>query len=149
MNNSFKKMEYLLYNFKTLDTKIANIELDIQRLINDVTLGGGDMFGEKSSPTNKISSSVESEVLKREENDIDGKLKRLRNKKQNFIFDKQKIHNAISCLSSIEYSLVEIRYFSNDRITWEEVSERLGYSAKHCKTVRDKIILRLIDILEI
>lgn len=142
-------MEYTLYNFKALDTKINNIEIDMQRLINDVSLGGGDMFSEKSSPTNAFSSKVENEVIRREENDLDGQLQRLRIRKQNFIFDKQKIENALKCLSETENKLIEFRYFSLDRMTWEDVAEKLGYSSKHCKSIRNKVILKLIDILEI
>lgn len=149
MNNTFKKMEYTLYNFKVFDTKIRNIEIDINRLINDISLGGGDMFSEKSSPTYKISSSVESEVIKREEMDLDGKLQRLRNKKQYLIDEKEKIENALTHLSDIEYKLVELRYFSRNKLTWVNIGMKLGFDDSYCKKLRNKVIAKLTNILEI
>ena len=41
------KMEKRLNNYPKLDIKIKHIDLDIENLLNDVSLGGGDMFGEK------------------------------------------------------------------------------------------------------
>lgn len=149
MNNTFKKMEYTLYNFKVIDTKIRNIEIDINRLINDVSLGGGDMFGEKSSPTNAFSSSVENEVIKREENDLDLRLQRLRNRKQYLIDEKEKIENALTHLSDIEYKLVELRYFSRNKLTWVNIGIKLGFDDSYCKKLRNKVIIKLINILEI
>ena len=36
--NKFKKTESSLYNYNSLDTKIKNIEIDIENLENDITV---------------------------------------------------------------------------------------------------------------
>ena len=64
--NRFKKTESSLYNYNSLDVKIKNIEIDIENLENDITVRAIS-YDEKSSPTNKFSSSVEDEVIRRDE----------------------------------------------------------------------------------
>ena len=65
MEDRFKKTEYYLYKYKDIDKLNQLADIKIKRLLNDVSIGGGDMFGEKSSPTNKFNSAVENEVIKR------------------------------------------------------------------------------------
>ena len=65
-DNMFKKTEYALYNYKDLDIKIKSIDIDIDMLENDITLKAIS-YEEKTGPTNAFSSSVENEVIRREE----------------------------------------------------------------------------------
>lgn len=146
-NNLFKKIEYMLYNFKILDTKIKNIDIDINSLINDISCSGVS-YEERTGPTNAFSSSVENEVIKREEF-TDDKIKSLRIKKQHLINEKEKIQNALSHLSDEEYKLVELRYFSRNKIKWISIAMKLGYDESHCKNMRVKVIKKLQDILDI
>ncbi len=64
MEDKFKKTEYHLYQYKDIDKLNQVADLRIKKLLNDVSLGGGDMFGEKSSKTNKFNSNVEEEEKK-------------------------------------------------------------------------------------
>lgn len=88
VDKAFNKMEKRLYNYRRLDIKIKHIELDIENLLNDVSLGGGDMFGEKGTPTNAFNSNVENDVIRREELEIDKQLSILNRKKRELITEK-------------------------------------------------------------
>ena len=146
-NNVFKKVEYQLYNYKGIDVKIRNIDIDINRLVNDISLGGGDVFAEKSSPTNAFNSNVENEVIKREERELDQQLQRLRLKKQYLIEDREKINNALSLLNDTEYKLVELRYFSRNKLTWVQIALKMGYDETYCKKLRSTVINKLCDFI--
>ena len=65
-DNLFGKTESALYNYKDLDIKIKSIDIDIEMLKNDITLKAIS-YEEKSGPTNAFSSSVENEVIRRDE----------------------------------------------------------------------------------
>ena len=62
----FRKTEYALYNYKTIDLRIKNIEIDIECLKNDISIKAIN-YEEKVGPTNAFNSSVEDEVIRREE----------------------------------------------------------------------------------
>lgn len=147
MNNLFKKIEYKLYNLKILDTKIENIDIDINRILNDVRVAGVS-YEQKSSPTNAFNSSVENEVIKREERETEGIIAHLRAKKDYLVAEKRIIENALKHLSDIELKLVELRYFSRNKMTWLQISLKMGYDESYCKKLRNKIITKLINILE-
>ncbi len=55
------------------------------------------VYTEKTSNTYNISSSVENEVLKREE-----RLRKLKIEKEDIEIEKEKIENALTCLNDIE-----------------------------------------------
>lgn len=147
VDKAFNKMEKRLYNYRRLDIKIKHIELDIENLLNDVSLGGGDMFGEKGTPTNAFNSNVENDVIRREELEIDKQLSLLNRKKRELITEKVKLEDAFKCLSDDEYKLVELRYFSRNKKTWTSVAIDMGYDEGYCKKLRPKIIKTLIDVL--
>lgn len=145
--NNFKRVEYQLYNYKAIDIKVKNLEIDINRLMNDMSLGGGDMFAEKSSPTYAVNSPVENEVIRREEKEIGKQISLLRSKKQYLIEDKEKIENALTLLSDIEYKLIELRYFNRNRLTWVNIALQLGYDETYCRKLRTRVINKLFDFL--
>lgn len=60
----FKETDERLHNYKYLDIKIKNINLDIKRYENEYSGCGAMVYTEKTSNTYNISSSVENEVLK-------------------------------------------------------------------------------------
>lgn len=139
-----KAIEKQLYNYPLIDGAIRKLDMDIEELINDISIGGGDMFGEKSSPTYKITSSVENEVIKREENQHIINLKRKRN---NLIYQKKKIDNTLNCLNDIEQELIKLRYFNINRPTWVNISMQLGFDDSYCKKLRNKAIDKISMIL--
>jgi hypothetical protein len=146
MEDKFKKTEATLYNYKSLDTKIKNIEIDINNLENDITIKAIS-YDEKSSPTNAFNSSVENEVIRREEH-VKKQIDILRAKLKYNSDLKTKIDGALSGLSDIELKLVELRYFNNrNKKSWISIGQDLGFATDHCKKLRNNIINYLSDLI--
>lgn len=112
----FKKTEGELYNYKGLDIKIKSIEMDIEMLQNDITLKAIN-YNEKSGPTNAFNSSVENEVIRRDEV-VKEQIQKLQNAKKFYMIKKNKIENALQCLNGEEVKLVEMRYFQKVKNNW-------------------------------
>lgn len=140
-DNMFKKTEYALYNYKDLDIKIKSIDIDIDMLENDITLKAIS-YEEKTGPTNAFSSSVENEVIRREEK-IQEQINKLKRDKLLYKSRKLKIENALELLTKEERKLVELRYFSRPKKSWVEISRVMNIAHTHCCTMRIKIINNL------
>lgn len=144
-DNLFKKTEYALYNYKDLDIKIKSIDIDIDMLDNDITLKAIS-YEEKSGPTNAFSSSVENEVIRREEV-IQEQIHKLKRDKLLYNARKLKIQNALDILTAEERKLVELRYFTRPKKSWVEVGNALNIENTHCCTMRIKIVNKLSDYI--
>lgn len=140
-DNMFKKTEYALYNYKDLDIKIKSIDIDIDMLENDITLKAIS-YEEKTGPTNAFSSSVENEVIRREEI-VEDQIQKLKKDKLLYKSRKLKIENALELLTKEERKLVELRYFSRPKKSWVEISRVMNIAHTHCCTMRIKIINNL------
>lgn len=140
-DNMFKKTEYALYNYKDLDIKIKSIDIDIDMLENDITLKAIS-YEEKTGQTNAFSSSVENEVIRREEK-IQEQINKLKRDKLLYKSRKLKIENALELLTKEERKLVELRYFSRPKKSWVEISRVMNIAHTHCCTMRIKIINNL------
>ena len=143
MEDKFKKTEYHLYQYKDIDKLNQINDIRIKKLRNEISLGGGDMFGEKSSPTNKFNSSVENDVIAREQKEIDKIVNQLRKDKENRIIEKELIEHSLELLTNEERKLIELRYFSSNRLSWDAIAMKLNVSVDTCIRMRRKIILEL------
>ena len=146
MEDKFKKTEYHLYQYKDIDKLNQMADIKIKKLLNDVSVGGGDMFAEKSSPTNKFSSSVEDEVIKRSET-IQVEIDKLKREKEERNLEKELISTSLTLLEDEERHLVELRYFSKPTRSWTSIAAELNQSVDNCIKVRRKVIERLSDYI--
>ena len=146
MEDRFKKTEYYLYKYKDIDKLNQLADIKIKKLLNDVSIGGGDMFGEKSSPTNKFSSSVEDEVIKRSET-IQVEIDKLKREKEERNLEKELISTSLTLLAEEERHLVELRYFSKPTREWASIADELNQSVDNCIKVRKKVIEKLADYI--
>ena len=146
MEDKFKKTEYHLYQYKDIDKLNQINDIRIKKLRNEISLGGGDMFGEKSSPTNKFNSAVENDVIYREKN-IQPEIDKLMREKENRIIEKELIDNALDLLEEEEKKLVELRYFSKPTRSWNSIALELNQSKDNCIKIRRKVIERLADYI--
>lgn len=137
----FKKTEGELYNYKGLDIKIKSIDIDIELLKNDITLKAIN-YDEKTGPTNAFNSSVENEVIRRDEV-VQQQLNKLEKDKFLYVSRKNKIENALELLTKEERTLVNLRYFSRPKKSWVEISRVMNIAHTHCCTMRVKIINNL------
>lgn len=143
--DKFKATEKVLYEYKSLDIKIKNIQIDIETLKNDITLKAIS-YEERVGKTNAFSSSVENEVIHREEH-VQMQIDRLESKLRYNQNLKIKIEGALSQLSDQEMNLVRLRYFTKEHMTWLQVSYELGFEKNYCTQVRNKIINKLSDFI--
>ena len=146
MEDRFKKTEYYLYKYKDIDKLNQLADIKIKKLLNDVSIGGGDMFGEKSSPTNKFNSSVEDEVIKRSET-IQVEIDKLKREKEERNLEKELISTSLTLLAEEERHLVELRYFSKPTREWASIADELNQSVDNCIKVRKKVIEKLADYI--
>ena len=105
-----------------------------------------DMFGEKSSPTNKFNSSVEDEVIKRSET-IQVEIDKLKREKEERNLEKELISTSLTLLAEEERHLVELRYFSKPTKEWASIADELNQSVDNCIKVRKKVIEKLADYI--
>ena len=146
MEDKFKKTEAVLYRYKDIDKLNKLADLKIKKLLNDVSLGGGDMFGEKSSPTNQFHSTVENDVIDRENREIDKQINQLRKEKENRIIEKELIDAAMKeLLEEEERQLINIRYFTPGKIPpkWDIIASRMNLGRDTCIKMRREIIYKL------
>ena len=147
MNNSFKEIEYYLYNYKNLDSLNSIAESRIKMLQDDITIRVIG-YDEKTGPTNKFNSDVENEVIRREEQ-IEDKIKKLRCEINNRNNMKNIIKNYLDALDPEDKKLIEFRYFSKPKKSWVQVSSQLNISIDWCTKNRRRIISNLSKLINI
>lgn len=120
----FKKTENLLRNYNTLETEIKLIEAEIKDIQESYTGCGAIGYNEKSGPTNKFSSMVEDEVIRKEKDlfylkrDLDYKVRL-----------KRRIDLAIQTLrTKEEKDLIRLRYINQPKVSWGTVARHLKYN---------------------
>lgn len=138
-----KEIEKTLRDYRFIDVKIKNIDIDIKRMENDVSLGGGDIFAEKSSPTNAFNSNVENEVIKREERELDQQISNLKNIQSYLIDKKSLIDQSLNMLEDLQREIVKLYYMGRNKVTWLNVAINLGYDETYCKKIRNKALDQL------
>ena len=146
MEDKFKRTEYHLYNYKDLDKLNRLDEIKIKQLNNDITLSAVQYDKDSISPTNEFHSTVEDEVIKRDEH-IKYKLDHLKNNIERRNLEKELIEVAIDILQADERRLIELRYFSNPTNQWNAIALNLNVSYDACMKNRVKIINRLSEYI--
>lgn len=136
-NKLFSEVEGKLYNYNNMKVKLNSYRVDLEYLKSSYEGCKGKAYTSTTSKTNNFYSSVENELVRKEEKIQDLKFKIIQ-----LDIQIKKIDNALLMLSDEELSLVKFRYFSNRSIapSWVDISERLGYSEKTCRNMRDRII---------
>ncbi|EPB8168057.1 RinA family protein [Clostridium perfringens] len=140
----FKKTENLLRNYNTLETEIKLIEAEIKDIQESYTGCGAIGYSEKSGPTNKFSSMVEDEVIRKEKElynlnkDLDYKVRL-----------KRRIDLAIQTLrTKEERDLIRLRYINQPKVSWGTVARHLKYNKDYCrKELRPKVIKQIADFV--
>jgi len=138
---NYKKAEWLLYNYKKLKAEIKNIEIEIEDIKNTyVGVSAIDTSQESTGETNKISSTVENEVLDKERR-IEY-LESIKSSKENQI---KKVDNALEILTEEDRKLIELRYF--ERVPNYKVAQRFNMTEEGCSARKRRIIENIKDIL--
>ncbi|QAA31095.1 sigma-70 family RNA polymerase sigma factor [Clostridium manihotivorum] len=142
VSNEYKKIEAMLFNYKQTEVEIKNIELDIEEIKNEYRGVGTIYYGDKTSSTNKITSSVENEI-EYKENKIYN-LEILKRKKE---IELQRIDNVLSILTEDEYRLIELRYFK--KLQYKQIADRLCMNDIYIIDKKKKILNKLIPLMNL
>jgi RNA polymerase sigma factor (sigma-70 family) len=140
LQDNYRKLEGILYNYKNINAEIKNIDIEIIDLRIDYTGCEAIRYEEKSAPTNKFNSSVENEIVSKEK-----QIKYLRNRRNSKQRLINKIDNALETLPEKERKLIELRYFN--KLHFKEVALRLNINATYCMQLKSKVINKLIPII--
>lgn len=140
--NMYKKVEAVLYNYNETKAEIKNLDLEIESLENGYKGIVAMTYEEKSTPTNKFNSSVENEVVNKDE-----QLIKLRNIKRFKEIQIQKIDNALNILDERDYEIIKLRYISGKKYSWFQIAEMLRLSDATCRLRRGAIIKRLANVI--
>ncbi|CAM3834175.1 DUF722 domain-containing protein [Clostridium perfringens] len=140
----FKETENLLKNYNRLETEIKLIKAEIEDIKESYTGCGAIGYSEKSGPTNKFSSMVEDEVIRKEKElynlnkDLDYKVRL-----------KRRIDLAIQTLrTKEERDLIRLRYINQPKVSWGTVARHLKYNKDYCrKELRPKVIKQIADFV--
>lgn len=138
--DNYKRVEGMLYNYTSTKIRIKNKLLDLDELENDYKGVTASSFDEHSSPTNKFNSSVENEILKKDETIL--KLRKDIKLMQNNI---ARIDNALNELKDYERSLIELKYFQ--KMNHEKIAEELNFEAESIASIKARIINKLIPLI--
>ncbi|MDC0803505.1 DUF722 domain-containing protein [Clostridium paraputrificum] len=148
MDNSFKETEYKLYNYKDIVASNKVIDIKIKILENDISCKG-ITYDEKSAPTNAFHSDTESEVIRREKANVYDKINRLKEEKERNLITKELIDAALEVLEPSEKKLVQLRYFSKPKNSWNSVAIDMNLSVERCVILRRGIIAKLSKLINI
>jgi len=139
-NDKFRAVEAMLYNYNKTKIDIKNMKLDLEVLENDYRGIGSMSYEERTQPTNTFSSSVENEILKRDEKTI-----RLRNKKRLKEIEIEKIENILDDLKDKEQQFVKLKYFEKN--THNEITEKIDISFDYINEYRLKVINKISSFI--
>ena len=148
MDNSFKETEYKLYNYEDIVASNKVIDIKIKILENDISCKG-ITYDEKSAPTNAFHSDTESEVIRREKANVYDKINRLKEEKERNLITKELIDAALEVLEPSEKKLVQLRYFSKPKNSWNSVAIDMNLSVERCVILRRGIIAKLSKLINI
>lgn len=138
----FKKVEDMLTSYNETKIEIKNLKLDLEILENNYIGATGITYTEKTGETNKFNSSVENEVMKRED-----EILRLKNKIKIKEIQIQKIDNIMddSFLTNDEVFIIKERYFNKRSNKY--IAALLNVAEETSSDYKNKLIERLIPLL--
>lgn len=130
-----KAIEKLLFNYRDTDTRIEAMEIEIEMVTYsyDTLRGRSDNEIKPSTPTNQISSTVESNLIAKEE-----RIEKLKGKIKIEQLNKRMIENALRSLNEYELGLIEGRYF--ERISVPDLARKYNCVREYIYTQCYKVI---------
>lgn len=137
---NYKKTEAILYNYKKTKIEIKNLTLDLEALENDYEGIRAIGYDEKTQSTNKFNSSVENEIIKRDE-----KIIKLRNKIKLKKIEIEKIDNILESLEQRDRYLIEEYYMNNNQL--KNISKNINLEESYLSTYKSKLINEISDLI--
>ncbi|MGO0986702.1 hypothetical protein ACTPEW_12270 [Clostridioides difficile] len=138
----FQEVEGRLYNYKKLESQIKIKEIYIKKIENEFCGCKAQSYEEKTGPTYNISSSVENEVIRREED-----LNRLKEGMKTLEIEKEAIECALTSLNSFETEFFNAMYMNNEKINMDYMANVMHIDRSHCFRIRKRIVCKIMDML--
>lgn len=144
--SDYKKVENILYEVPKLKAEIANLQIDLEEIQEVIGIRGASPNEKAGSATYAFSSSVEDEVINREER-LEEKVLNLKESIRRRERQVRKVENALEVLNEKELLLVEMRYFKHYSIN--RVCEILDittptFNRRKNGALKDKLIPLLV-----
>ena len=144
--SDYKKVESILYEVPKLKAEIANLQIDLEEIQEIIGIRGASPNEKAGSATYAFSSSVEDEVINREER-LEEKVLNLKESIRRRERQVRKVENAVEVLNEKELLLVEMRYFKHYSIN--RVCEILDittptFNRRKNGALKDKLIPLLV-----
>lgn len=138
--NLYKKTEAILYNYKKTKIEIKNLILDLEALENDYQGVQAIGYEERSSPTNAFSSSVENEIIKRDENIL-----KLRNKIRLKEIEIEKVDNVLNSLNERDKYIIKEYYIERNQL--KNISKHINLEESYLSSYKSKLIKDISNIM--
>lgn len=142
--DKYRKTEGVLYNYKIIKAEIDNLELEIIEIESEYRGCAAITYEERTGSTNKFNSSVENELLSKRK--IIETLVREQEKKKRLI---KKVDNAIETLEGNELKVIQLRFFSNDKKSWDDIGTIINLDSGYCRTIKRAAIKKLSELIYI
>ena len=142
----YKKIESLLFEYRSIPTRIRRNELEIKMLEKSYEGIKGKSNNEimAGSRTNQTTNSVENALIAKE-----NKIERLREENEMLLIKKEMIENAYNSLGKDEKGIIASRYF--DDVTVIEIANNLDITEdgvyKACRRIIEKKLKNYIVVL--
>ncbi|MBM7869316.1 DNA-directed RNA polymerase specialized sigma subunit [Clostridium pascui] len=138
--NLYKKTEAILYNYKKTKIEIKNLVLDLEALENDYQGVQAIGYEERSSPTNAFNSSVENEIIKRDENIL-----KLRNKIRLKEIEIEKVDNVLNSLNERDKYIIKEYYIERNQL--KNISKHINLEESYLSSYKSKLIKDISNIM--
>lgn len=138
--NLYKKTEAILYNYKKTKIEIKNLILDLEALENDYQGVQAIGYEERSSPTNAFNSSVENEIIKRDENIL-----KLRNKIRLKEIEIEKVDNVLDSLNERDKYIIKEYYIECNQL--KNISKHINLEESYLSSYKSKLIKDISNIM--
>ncbi|MCD3217470.1 siderophore-interacting protein [Clostridium botulinum] len=138
--NLHKKVEGILYNYKSIKAEINSIKIEIEDIESQYEGISGISYEEKTGPTNKFNSSVENEIVNKE--NMIKRLKKELSKKEALI---KKVDNAVETLNETERKVIEMKCF--ERLQYKYIEQRLSINKDYACELKRRSIGKMIPLI--
>ncbi|MGL5330185.1 MAG: sigma factor-like helix-turn-helix DNA-binding protein [Peptostreptococcaceae bacterium] len=131
-----EKIIDMLNRYVYTKAEIVTIALELEEIENNYNLYSSIMYSDNVSCSNNIESTIEKELLNRE-NRLP-KLKALRRAKE---IEVEKIEISLNSFSERDKDIIKYRYFK--KLKWNDVAQIIGLTDIRCRQLNKEIINKI------
>ena len=138
-----KEVESILEGYGDLVEDIELIKDKIEELEEEYRGCGAIGYEEASGVTNKFNSSVENEIMVKE-----NRKRELISKLRECERLKKRIDKAVNSLTGVDREVIELKYINKRLIGWKEIAYTVDYSESHCrKRIKPRALKHMIKFI--